>query len=143
GLNSKLRSQIFINDTPTVEIDFKAMHIQILAAQQGVELPPDPYELPPGQFPDTDPDEQRRLVKQLVLTALNAKDTRSACSAFREGLKAGHPGKHLKNTSLQKTINTFSEHVPALADSLCSDVGIRLMYTDSLIMERVIDRCTF
>lgn len=142
GLNSKLRSQIFINDTPTVEIDFKAMHIQILAAQQGVELPPDPYELPPGQFPDTDPDEQRRLVKQLVLTALNAKDTRSACSAFREGLKAGHPGKHLKNTSLQKTINTFSKHVPALADSLCSDVGIRLMFTDSQIMERVITHCT-
>ncbi|MDF3905198.1 hypothetical protein, partial [Paracoccus sp. AS002] len=143
GLNSKLRSQIFINDTPTVEIDFKAMHIQILAAQQGVELPPDPYELPPGQFPDTDPREQRGLVKQLVLTALNAKDTHSACLAFREGLEVGHPGKHLKNTTLQKTIDAFSEHVPALAGSLCSDVGIRLMFTDSQIMERVIDRCTF
>lgn len=142
GLNSRLRSQIFINDTPTVEIDFKAMHIQILAAQKGVELPPDPYELPPGQFPNTDPKEQRRLVKQLVLTALNAKDTRSACSAFREGLEAGHAGKHLKNATLQRTIDAFSEHVPALADSLCSDVGIRLMFTDSQIMERVITHCT-
>lgn len=35
GLNSKLREQIFINDTPTVEIDFKAMHIQILQRRRG------------------------------------------------------------------------------------------------------------
>ncbi|WP_017997954.1 hypothetical protein [Paracoccus sp. N5] len=35
GLSSGLREQIFINDTPAVEIDFKAMHIQILAAQKG------------------------------------------------------------------------------------------------------------
>lgn len=118
------------------------MHIQILAARKGAELPPDPYKLPPGLFPDTDPKEQRDLVKQLVLTALNAKDTRSACAAFRDSLDVGHPGKHLKNVVLKKTLDAFSAHVPALGDCLCSDVGIGLMYTDSCIMDRVIRHCT-
>lgn len=142
GLNSKLREHIFINDTPTVEIDFKAMHIQILAAQKGVELPPDPYELPPEQFPDTDPAEQRAMVKQLVLTALNAKNIHSACAAFRDSFGGNHPGKRLKNDVILKALDAFSEHVPALTDSLCSDAGIGLMYTDSRIMERVISHCT-
>ncbi|MDS9468277.1 hypothetical protein RGQ15_11945 [Paracoccus sp. MBLB3053] len=141
GLSGELRSQIFINDTPTVEIDFKAMHIQILAAQQGVVLPPDPYDLPPGLFPDTDPKEQRSLVKQMVLTAINARDEKSACSAFRDGLDVGHPGKKLKNVAIQQGIQAFRENTPALGDCLCSDAGVGLMFTDSQIMERVIEAC--
>lgn len=142
GLSSEWRSQIFINDTPTVEIDFKAIHPQILAAQQGVELPDDPYVLPPGQFPGVEEWDQRDLVKQLVLTALNARNVRSASSAFRNDFPTGHLAKGLSNETLQQVVEAFSRQVPALADSLCSDAGIRLMYTDSRIIERVINHFT-
>lgn len=142
GLNSDLRSQIFINDTPTVEIDFRAMHIQILAAQEGAKVTGDPYELPPGQFPGTDQKDQRDLVKLLVLTALNARTLPTACSAFRDGLEPGHPGKHLKNTDLKAALTELKRRVPWLHRHLCKDQGIRLMFIDSRIMERVINRCT-
>lgn len=112
------------------------MHPQILAAQQEVELPDDPYALPPGQFPGVEEGEQRDFVKQLVLTALNARDVRAACAAFRDDLPVTHPAKRLPNRTLQQVIDEFERQVPALADSLCSDAGIRLMYIDSRIIER-------
>jgi len=118
------------------------MHPKILAAQRGVELPNDPYALPPGQFPGVEAGDQRGLVKQLVLTALNARDVRSACAAFREDLPTTHPAKRLPNRILQQVIEELSGQVPALADSLCSDAGIRLMYTDSRIIEQVINHFT-
>ncbi|WP_312530343.1 hypothetical protein [Paracoccus sp. (in: a-proteobacteria)] len=142
GLNSGLRSQIFINDTPTVEIDFKAMHIQILAAQKGVELPPDPYALPEGQFPGIEAAEQRKLVKLLVLTALNARNLNATCSAFRDSLSVGHPAKKLKNKALEKVLTALTERLPFLEDTLSADKGIGLMFTDSQILGRVIDQCT-
>ena len=58
--------------------------------------------------------DQRKLVKLLVLTALNAKDLQSACSAFREDLQAGHPGKKLKNKQLKAVLDQLVERVPAL-----------------------------
>lgn len=105
-------------------------------------VPEDPYLLPPGQFPGIKQDEQRRLVKLPVLMALNAKDVPSACAAFREGLERGHPGKRLKNEELVKILDAVKGEIPWLSDSLCSDAGIRLMYSDSLIIEQVIRQCT-
>ncbi|MBJ2153660.1 hypothetical protein [Paracoccus sp. IB05] len=142
GINSKLRSQIFINDTPTVEIDFRSLHIQILAAREGMEVITDPYVLPPGQFPGFDEAEQRKLVKLLVLTALNARNLRTACSAFRNGLENGHSGKHLKDSQLKKALLVLKRQVPWLHKYLCNDEGIGLMFDDSQIVERVIKRCT-
>lgn len=40
---SGLRKEIYINDTPTVEVDFKGLHVSFLSAEQGVELDGDPY----------------------------------------------------------------------------------------------------
>ena len=118
NLSSELRSQIFINDTPTVEIDFKAMHIQILAALEGVEVDGDPYELPPGQFSGVDEKEQRDLVKLLVLTALNAKSRKVACAAFRSNLPTGHSGKHLKDKEIEIVLDALTGQTPWLGEHL-------------------------
>lgn len=142
NLSGKQRSQIFINDTPTVEIDFKAMHIQILAAREGVEVVGDPYTLPPGQFEGVDQSEQRDLVKLLVLTALNAKTMKATCAAFRSGLEAGHPCKHLKNKDIESVLNCLTDQTPWLGKYLGQDQGIGLMFTDSQIMDLIINRCT-
>lgn len=69
------------------------MQLHILTAQTGEMVPEDPYLLPPGQFPTVKLEEQRGLVKLLVLMALNARDVPSACATFREGAGAWSSGK--------------------------------------------------
>lgn len=142
GLGSELRSLIFINDTPTVEIDFKSMHLQLLAAQEGVEVVGDPYLLPSGQFEGIGPGEQREMVKLLVLTALNAKSLRATWAAFRDHYPPSHSGSHLKNVELEVVLRLVTDKNAWLASHLGADRGIGLMYLDSLIMEWVINRCT-
>lgn len=44
-VSKELRKEIFINDTPTVEVDYKGLHVMILSAEKGVVIEGDPYEL--------------------------------------------------------------------------------------------------
>ena len=99
-IDKTLRAQIFINDTPTVEVDFKGLHVAILSAERGVTIEGDPYDLPAGLVPGALPELQRILIKKLVLTALNAKSEHAAFASFREGFPTGHMAKGLTNKDL-------------------------------------------
>lgn len=134
-IGKELRSQIFINDTPTVEVDFKGLHVAILSAQQGVAVEGDPYALPEGVVPGTPATLQRTLVKKLVLTALNAQSKSAAFASFREGFPNGHMAKGLTNKELEALLTAFTARHPHLEGSLCADLGIRLMNTDGKIAE--------
>jgi hypothetical protein len=133
------RKQIFINDVPTVEVDFKGMHVNILSIEQGVTLDRDPYKLPPGLVPGAPPELQRALIKQLVLTAINARDKRTAFAAFRDSWPTSHMGKSMKNAELKVLLSAFVAKYPHLAPKICADQGIRLMYVDSRIAARIIN----
>ncbi len=137
-INRKERSRIFLNDVPTIEIDFKGLHVAILSHEQGVELVGDPYELDEGTVAGASKGAQRKVVKQLVLTCLNARSHKSAYAAFREGWPPDHVAKNMKNKELDKVLAVFLAKHPHLTDSICSDQGIRLMNLDSQIAERVI-----
>ncbi len=136
------RERIFINNRPTVEVDFKGLHLAITAAKQGARVVGDPYELPPGTVPDSDTRQQREIVKQLVLTALNARTEKAAFSSFRDGWPAGHRTKGLTNKELSYLLSLFSEKNPWARASLGADVGISLMNLDSQIAERVLGHFT-
>jgi hypothetical protein len=127
---------------PTVEVNFKGLHVAILCQEAGIPLTDDPYKLTDGLIPDTGPDEQRELVKKLVLTAINAKAEKSAFSAFRDGYPPGSTGSSLKNSVLRALLDQFLAKYPYLNGCLCSDQGIRLMYVDSLIAARVLKHFT-
>ncbi len=133
----ELRKQIYINDTPTVEVDFKGLHVSLLSAEQGVILEGDPYTLEGLELPGVPAALQRSLVKQLVLTALNAKDRKSAFQSFREGWPANHYGKGLVNDDLSVLLDAFTGQHPHLKELVCADQGIRLMNVDSRIAEKV------
>jgi hypothetical protein len=137
-IEKRRRSRININDIPTVEVDFKGLHVAILCMEAGVPLLDDPYRLAEGLIPDTDAQEQRDLVKKLVLTAINAKSERAAFSAFRDGYPVRSKGKLLTNEVLKTVLQAFIAKYPHLDGCLCSDQGIRLMYVDSQIAERVL-----
>lgn len=136
-IGSDYRKHILIDDTPTVEVDFKGLHLQILAAERGADLPEDPYQLPCGTVPGATPELQRKLVKRLVLTALNAPDRASAYSSFRGEWPTGHMGKTINNLTLDALTERLLEQSPFLRDLVFADQGIRLMNVDGWIAERV------
>lgn len=134
---SDLRKDIYINDTPTVEVDFKGLHVAILSVEKGVEIPTDPYALPHGLVPGVPPELQRKIVKKLVLTALNATAQNSAFQSFRDDWPASHMAKSMTNAELTGLLAAFVKAYPHLEDCLCADQGIRLMNIDGEIAERV------
>ena len=139
-IGKDLRKQIHINDRPTVEVDYKGLHAAILSARKGVFGCSDWYNLGQQILPDLDQKQQRKIVKLLVLTAINAKSPQSAFSAFRHSQPKGSREKTLKDIQLQKLLNAFKDAHPHLEDDLCSDKGIGLMFTDSQITAHIINK---
>ena len=141
-IDRERRNLICLDRTPTVEVDYKGLHVAILAAGKGVPVTGDPYLVPPGIVDGIDEQQQRDILKMLVLTALNAASTKAAYRAFRDGFPAGSRAKSLKDTELERFLAAFTDRHPYLADALGTDQGIRLMYRDSQIAERIINHFT-
>lgn len=137
GIKDDWRSKIFLDDQPTIEVDFKGLHVAMLYAVAGEDMVSDPYNISPTIYSAYPRELVRKFVKRLVLTAINAKDKSSAYRAFREGFPSGHVGKKLTNKKLDKLLDAFLTLNPILADYLFSDRGIRLMYLDSQITTHV------
>ena len=137
-VGSEYRKNIFLNDSPTVEVDYKGLHAAILSAKKDVVCDSDRYDLGNIVCPRLDKQQQRRAVKLLVLAAINAKDRKSAFGAFRQAQPAGSVEKTLDNDELGLLLDTFLQQHPYLEDGICSDQGIRLMNVDSHITNYII-----
>jgi len=137
-VGSEYRKNIYINDSPTVEVDYKGLHAAILSAEKGVVYYGDRYDLGTIVCPRLDKQQQRKAVKLLVLAAINAKDRSSAFGAFRYNQPDGSIEKTLTNDELGLLLDTFLQQHPYLEDGICSDKGIRLMNVDSNINNYII-----
>ncbi|MBN8190428.1 hypothetical protein JF540_27765, partial [Salipiger thiooxidans] len=135
--NEKKRAQIAINNEPTVEVDFKGLHVAMLYAEAGLEMEHDPYDIQ-GEMLELYGESLRPMVKRLALTAINAKDQKSAYLAFRDGFPTGDPAKNMTNDMLNELLEAFLCRNPPLRDAVFSDQGIRLMYKDSLITSSIL-----
>lgn len=139
-IGGDLRRDITINNLPTVEVDYKGLHASILAAEVGrYDGKKDIYNLGEQILPQFDIDQQRKIVKLLVLTAINAKSQKSAFSAFRDDCETGTPEKKLTNKELEQYLTKFTQLHPYLEDKLCTDQGVRLMFLDSQITAKIIN----
>ena len=141
-VSSDIRSRIFINGNPTVEVDFKAMHISLLNAQTGAAVVYDPYKVSSDVFPEVDRGTVRSWNKSLVLAAINAKDRKSAYGAFRKNAPTGSAEKRLKDLQLSRLLDAFIANNPHLTEFVCSDQGIKLMNKDSHIAADIIGTLT-
>jgi hypothetical protein len=137
-VGSEYRKDIFINDSPTVEVDYKGLHAAILSANKDVVYDGDRYDLGTIVCPRLYKQQQRKAVKLLVLAAINAKDRKSAFAAFRQAQPTGSVEKTLNNDELSLLLDTFLQQHPYLEDGICSDQGIRLMNVDSHITNFII-----
>ena len=137
-MGSEYRKDIYINGSPTVEVDYKGLHAAILSAEKGIVYGGDRYELGSVVCPKLDKQQQRKAVKLLVLAAINAKDRSSVFGAFRQAQPTGSVEKTLDNDELKLLLDTFLQQHPYLEDGICSDQGIRLMNVDSHITNFII-----
>ena len=136
----ELRKDIYINDQPTVEVDYKALHPNLL-----LETPErDPYHLDHLILPEiiTEPDRQRSLVKSLILMAINATSPDKAFQAFRNDQKTKTIEKRLKNEQLRLFLHAFTDKYPELKDQLNTGKALELMNMDSTIAALVINQFT-
>lgn len=136
------RRDIFIDGNPTVEVDFKALHVSLLFCKVGAPTLKDPYVLDEVALDGVDAATQRQWVKSLVLCAINAKTEAAAYSAFRHNADTGTPEKRLKNTDLRLLLQAFTCKYPMLEQFICKDEGIKLMRIDGDITASIIDQLT-
>ena len=139
------REKIVFDGVATAEIDFSGIHIVILYAQEGInywaDVNEDPYSI--HGINDIDPDiDLRAAAKLLLLTAINAKTPEKAYGAFRQQADAGSPEKSMTNDQLNSMLNQLKRKHEPIAHKLASGAGIELMYVDSQITERLIERFT-
>ena len=129
----------------TAELDYSGLHIVILYAQEGInywdEVNEDPYHLGINDF---DPEiDLRKAAKLLLLTAINADDEIKAFRAFRRQSAKDTPEKRLKNKQLQQLLDALRRKHEPIADRFASGAGIDLMYVDSQITEKLVERFTY
>ena len=139
-VGSKWRKHIYINDKPTDEQDFSGLHVTLLYGLEGLQPPPDPYAL--NLESNFTKEENRAIIKALVLTAINAKDRKSAFQAFRQDQEEGTAEKRLKNVQLTKFLDAFCANNQPIAHYLCNDMGVKLMAMDGRITAKVINHFT-
>ena len=134
------RKLIHLNDQPTVEVDYKAIHPNLLLSEP--EL--DPYTLDQMVLPEVfnNKDDQRSAVKGVVLMAINATSAEEAFGAFRQSKKEGDRMRRLTNQQLQKLLDAFTDKYPEIKNALNTGQGLYLMNLDSQIANMIIDYYT-
>jgi hypothetical protein len=140
-IKSDYRKDILINDMRTVEIDYSGLHVSLAYALEGVTPPNDPYTLKPV-LEDFNATQQRSIVKQLALTALNANSLSSTYQAFRDEQETKSDEKSLKNKELELLLDEFINQNKTIEQYIGTDKGVELMAIDGRITSRIINSFT-
>ena len=140
-IKSDYRKDILINDIRTVEIDYSGLHVSLAYALEGVTPPEDPYSLNPV-LEGFDATQQRKIVKQLALTAINANLRSSTYQAFRDEQETGSKEKSLKNNELELLLDEFIHQNKTIEQYIGTDKGVELMAIDGRITSRIINSFT-
>ena len=138
------RCKIYINDQPTLEVDFKAFHPNLLSNELGVKLSGDPYDLGELVLPYviTTNEEQREYIKLLVLMGINADSDKKAYKAFRNSDRKDKLGQSLTDIQLGLLLDAFIGKHPQFKGVLNTGQALRLMNIDSQIANMVLDYFT-
>lgn len=143
GCPSELRKGIFIDDKPTVELDYSNLHPMLLYALAGQSYPLELGDVYNFELPDLPEGVERRaLIKSLLLVSINASGDTAAFKAFQNDAEKGSPYKRLKEATLGAVLSAFRAKHPAIAPYLAQDQGINLMRMDSEITDRILTAFT-
>jgi len=135
-LPKELRSHIRINNEPTVELDYSALHIRMLYHLEGIDYREDPYTV------ICDSEEERKIYKLAQLIAINSESENKAVMAIRDQLRKNDIIFDLSNKSILRCLDKFKKvHYP-IAKYLNTGVGLRLQNLDSRITDIILRAMT-
>lgn len=113
---------------------------------EGLSPPNDPYALNISEN-RLSAKQQRRAVKLLALTAINAKERTTAFKAFRNEMNREQAGADNKisftDDLLTVLLEGFLQENPSIAHYLCADKGVELMAIDGNITTKLIEHFTY
>jgi hypothetical protein len=118
------RLKLMLEDSPVVELDYRAIHPTIAYAFQGIEITEDPYLIDGCKRDD---------VKQAFLVLFNCRDRRHAINTIRS--------KGIKN--VKQLLDRIEQKHSAIKNCFYNpSFGMVLQNTDSWICERILKRLT-
>ena len=136
------RYRLYIDDEPTVELDYSGLHINLLYAL--LEIPntyegTDPYATDLSHYQISNED-ARRIGKQLMVIALNAGDQNKAIAAFRDWLRKEEEDivkclPDLTNKTIKPIMSALENKHPLIKDYFYTGLAKSLMTLDSMILE--------
>jgi hypothetical protein len=133
------RPHIWIDRSPTVELDFSGMQPRLLYALEGIQFDEDPYTIV-SDYP-----ELRPFLKQLLLALLNADSLDKAVASGNYQLHLDHDLYQTLKAIGQRTaelIDRFKQAHPAIAHHFCLGMGLKLMRLDARIALEVLENFT-
>ena len=139
-IDSKFRKEIRLNNAPTVEIDYSALHVILAYSEAKIDYwqttNKDPYDLPIKGV--NNPEHCRDIAKLFLLLSLNDSDEKRLYRAFRSELNYREYPYSFPDVVLSELLYTIKEHHPDISHLICSGAGLRLMNIDSHICDCVI-----
>ena len=136
------RKQIYINDETTIEVDYSGLHVNLLYGLQGIQPPLEDHYALEHLLLDFTAGEQRKVVKGIVLNAINAATVKKAFQAYQVDQPSKSKERKLKHKQLHLLLDAFKEKHPTLGDSLGTDKGVELMNVDGRITTKIINHFT-
>lgn len=118
GIPREFRPYIEINHQSTVELDYSGHHVRMLYAEEGLQMPDDPYDLDGFNREDQ---------KTAVMIILNAYEESKALRAISsEGIKSG-----------RELLAKLKERHAPIAQHFHTGVGLELQNKDAKIAEHL------
>ena len=130
---------------PTIEDDYGSLHPILLYAKKGIDYHSlqkgDPYNV--AKLYLENPDDQRKLIKKLFLTAINAKDEKSCFQAVKSELQTELQNFKFTFDNLREILDELKNLHPEISDDFCNGKGIGLLNLDGQIAEYIIKKFTY
>ncbi|MFZ4589418.1 MAG: hypothetical protein ACOYN6_00340 [Ignavibacteria bacterium] len=141
-LKKQYRPYFKINNAPTVELDFQALHIRMLYNMENLDYQEDPYAIAAASFED-EKYRERGLFKGLGLMSINAKTKPGTVRALRDKLLEDEDKpRDIPYEDISKMLDHWLVVHKPISTYLCTNIGLSLMYYDSQIAEKVIKHFT-
>jgi hypothetical protein len=136
SLAQGIRSFIRIDERPTIELDYSALHILMLYHREGIDYPDDPYAACTGG----EGGELRKAFKTVALVGINAKNPIEAQYAIQSELINKGLEKYADEETIYRMMDTVRTVHRPIAKHVFSDAGIWLQNLDSHIMNGILMR---
>lgn len=130
-----------INGKPTTELDFQALHTRMLYNIEGIDYQDDPYQVAADSFVDQKY-RVRKYFKKIGLMAINTKTKPATIRAVRTELLTEDIPIDIPYKTIEKMLNHWLTVHQPIAKYLCSGMGLKLMYKDSCVSEKIIQHFT-